>query len=162
MKLRKKLLLLVGAIAVGGVVFVVFQPGPTYDIRKVHPRLANLRQPYRSVKTYYWADGGSIGIRIVDQGGNQEQFAIRAKLGESDRYARVYAGALNDSLPGAVEIGEPEHTRRMLTRILGDYHNRTPWDDANLTELRGYPRDYIMLWYHRLCGHLDANGVYIY
>ena len=147
---------------VAGALFVIFQPGPSYDLPKVDPRLSGLRAPYQKVKTYYWADGGSIGIKIVDRDGRQEQFAIRAKLGDTNPYTRVYVGALNDRLPGAVEVGEPEHTRRMLTRILSDYPNRTPWDDANLAHLRGYPKDRVRFWYHWLCGNLKSSGVYIY
>lgn len=162
MKLRYKLVFLLGAVVVAGVLFMILQSGPSYDLHKVHPRLASLQQPYRKVKAYYWADGGSIGIKIIDRDGRQEQFALRAKLGETDRYTRVFVGSLNDSLPGAVEIDEPEHTRRMLTRVLSDYPSRTPWDDANLMSLRGYPKDYVRFLYHWWRGHLDASGVYIY
>jgi hypothetical protein len=163
MKLRYKRILLsaVVVVAAGGL-YVVFQSGPSYDLQKVHPRLGELQQPYRKMKTYFWLDGGSIGIEIVDRDGRQEQFAICAKLGDTKRYTRVFVGALNDSFPNAVEVSEPEDTRRMLTRVLSDYHDRTPWDDANLQSLRGYPKDYVKCLYHWCCGHLDGSGVYVY
>ena len=161
MKLRY-IIALLGGVVVAGILFVIFQPGPTYDPQKVHPRLGILQQPYRQVKTYYWADGGSVGIDIVDRDGRHEQFAIRAKLGDTNPYTRVFVGALNDRLAGAIEVSDSEHTRRMLTRMLSDYPNRTPWDDANLKSLRGYPKDYVRLLYHWWLGHLDRSGVYIY
>ncbi len=162
MKLRYKLLLLLGAVVFAGTIFVIFQTGPSYNLQKVHPRLADLQPPYRKVKTYYWADGGSIGIEIIDRDGRQEQFGIRAKLSDAKRYSRVFVGALNDSFQSAVEVGEPEHTRKMLTRVVSDYPDRTPYDDINLAILRGYPKDYLRGLYHWWCGHLDGGGVYIF
>jgi hypothetical protein len=162
MKLRYKATLLVGAAVLGGGLFVVFQLGPTYDSQKVHPRLRTLQQPYKTVKTYYFMDGGSIGIRIIDRDGHQEDFAILALLGQPNPYTRVLVGGLHYRVPGAVELSEPEHTRRMLICILRDYPNRTPWDDANLASLRGYLKDDIKVLYHRCRGNLDANGTYFY
>jgi hypothetical protein len=164
MKLRRryKLMLLLGAVVFAAVLYIAFQSGPSYDPDGVDPRLSTLQQPYRQVKTYHWMDGGTIGIKIVDRDGRQELFAIRNKLGDSDPYTRVFAGALNDSLPNAIEVCDPEHTRRMLTRVLSDYPDRTPWDDVNLAALRGFPKDWVRAYYHKLCGHLDANGTYIY
>ena len=162
MKLRYKLFILLGAVVLAGVLYMIFQSGPSYDREKVHPRLGNLQQPYHKVKTYYWADGGSIGIEIVGRNGHQEQFTVRAKLGDDNPYTRVYVGALNDSFPDAVEVSEPEDTRRMLTRVLSDYPDRTPYDDSNLMSLRGYPKDYVRCFYHWWCGHYDGSGIYIY
>lgn len=139
--------------------FVIFQNGPSYDLRKVHPRLSSLRQPYRKVETCFWTDGGSIGIKILDRDGHEEQFAIRAKLGDPTPYTRVFVGALNDTFPAAVEVSDPEHTRWMLIRILSDRTDRTPWDDGDIKNLRGYPKDYIRFWYHRLCGHLIRSDI---
>jgi hypothetical protein len=161
-KRRYKVAILLGTAVLGCGLFVAFQPGLSYDIQKVHPRLRALREPFQTVKSYYFMDGGSIGIKIVDGDGREERFAVLSLLGEPNPYTRVLVGGIHRREQGAVEVSDPEDTRRMLIRILSDYPNRTPWDDANLAFLRGYPKDRIKALYHKYCGRLDSNGRYIY
>jgi hypothetical protein len=155
MKRQYKVMLVVGAVVVVGVLFLAFQNGPTYDPARVHPRLRDLREPYQSIRACFFLDGGSIGIKIVDRDGHREDFAIRAHLGDKDSYTRVFVGALHDQSPDAVEISDPEHTRRMLTRIIADRPDRSAYDDADVLLLRRYPKDYIRVLWHRWCGHYD-------
>jgi len=121
----KKIIFLSGVVLiVAGVLFIVFQPVPKYDIQQVHPRLRILQQPFQSVKAFFFWDGGSIGIEIVDRDGRREEFAIPSHLGENDHYTKVFVGAIYDQKSGAVEIAQPEQTKRMLICILRDYRAR--------------------------------------
>lgn len=110
---------------------------------------------HTSVKTAHYMDGGSVGIEIVDRNGRAEQFAIPAHLGDTNRYAQVFVGAMYDSRPGAVEIIEPEDTKRMLVRILQEYPKRTAWDDLALMVLGRRPVDIARCLIHRWRGHYD-------
>jgi len=141
--MRKKVIIICCLIAVAVLAFWFFRPASSYDIQRVDSRLRALQQPYRSVKTGYYMDGGSIGIEIVDRDGRMEQFAIPSHLGDTNRYTKVFVGAMHDRKPGAVEIIEPEHTKRMLVCILQDYPNRTAWDDFALTALGRRPVDFV-------------------
>jgi len=150
--LHKKAILLGVLVLIAAMALWCVRPTPTYDIAQVHSRLRALQQPYQSVKTGYYADGGSIGIEIVDRDGRREQFAIPAHLGDTNRYTKVYVGALHDRKPEAIEIVQPEHTRRMLVCILHDNPKRTAWDDYCLMALRGSPVDYARCLIHKLRG----------
>ncbi len=155
----KKICLGLGVLCAAAVLFVVFQPGPSYDPSRVDSRLLALEPPYQSVRTAFWTDGGSVGIEIIDRDGKREQFAIPARLGETNRYSKVFVGALYDRKPGAIEIAEPEHTRRMLICIVRDYPHRTADHDFCLMALRRYPKDVLPVLYHRLAGHYDVQPV---
>jgi hypothetical protein len=136
---------------------VFFQPNPSYDLSKLHPRLRNLKTPYRSVSSDFYADGGSIGIGIVDQDDNKEYFFVSARDG------RMYFGVPAEDKTNQVEIIYHEHTKRMLICILSDAPHRTAYDDANLASLRRYPKDYIIVLLHRLYGDFkDGSGIKIY
>jgi len=132
-------------------------PGPRYDTKLVDDRLRSLETPYRTVKAVQYLDGGSVGMEIVDRTGKKEQFAIPAHLGETNRYVRVFVGALHDRKAGAVEIAQPEHTKRMLFCILRDAPYRTPYEDACLMELRRYPADILRVLYHKLARHYEVR-----
>jgi hypothetical protein len=69
----------------------------------------------------------------------------------------VFVGALHDSETGAVEIAEPEHTKRMLICILRDYPHRTPYDDFCLMALRRYPVDFVRVLFHKAAGHYELR-----
>ena len=67
MKLRHKTaIVVVGLIvllALAASLFIAYQPDPRYDRQKVHPRLLSLQQPYKTVRTYYFMDGGASASR---------------------------------------------------------------------------------------------------
>ena len=157
MKKYRKICLGIALTVTAVVVLMVFQPGPSYDANMVDSRLSALQPPYRSVNTCYYADGGSIGINIVDRVGKREQFAIPAHLGETNRYSKVFVGALHDSEAGALEIHDPENTKRMLICILRDMPDRTPYDDYILMCLRMYPVDIARAFYHKMAGHYTTG-----
>lgn len=152
----KKICLGLGVACATAVLFVIFQQGPAYDPSRVDPRLLALQPPYRSVRTVIWMDGGSVGIEIIDRDGKCEKFAIPARLGETNRHSKVYVGALYDRRPGAVEIVDPDHTKRMLICILRDYPHRNAHDDFCLMLLRRYPKDVLRVFFHKLAGHYET------
>lgn len=151
--MRNEVVIVCCLVTITAVAFWFFRPAPSYDITRVDFRLRALQQPYRSITTEYYMDGGSVGIEIVDRDGRTEQFAIPAHLGDTNRYTKVFVGAMRDRQPGAVEIIEPEHTKRMLVCILQDYPNRTPWDDYCLMVLRRRPVDFARCLVHKWRGH---------
>lgn len=150
--MRKTIVIICGLVAMAAGAVWFFQRAPRYDIQRVDPRLRALHQPYRSVKTAYYTDGGSVGIEIVDRDGRSEQFAIPSHLGETNRYTRVFVGAMHDRGPSAAEILEPEDTKRMLICVLQDYPNRTAWDDYALMVLQRRPVDYVRCLIHKWTG----------
>jgi len=144
-----KKLLIVGLLLVGAVFMVWIWPSPSYDIAQVHPRLRALRTPYRSVRTDYFLDGGSVGVTIVDRDGQMLQAALPVSDGpgeDNKRYDRVFLGLKYLGQTGAVDVVEimaPEHSKRMLIRAIAAY---SPYDvnrSCALHYLRGGPKDYI-------------------
>jgi hypothetical protein len=157
MKRSCKVLLVVGLVVVAGVLFLAFQNGPTYDPARVNPRLRALQEPYKKVMTAYYLDGGSIAIEIVDRDGRDEVFFMPYSRKREEFYTRLWIGTIGSPhRPGAVVVAEPEHTIRMLTRILADYPKRSSWDDDNLMRLRGYPKDHIRVLWQRWWGRHDS------
>jgi hypothetical protein len=152
---RRRIILGVGVATVLGLGFWFVQPYASYDSARVDRSLLALATPYRSVDVCYFWDGGSIGIEILDHDGQQQKFAIPAHMGDTNRYTRVFVGALYDRHAGAVEVADPEHTKRMLVRILADKADRTPDEDAWLAALSRRPVDYAAVLLHRLRGHYD-------
>ena len=132
------------------VVFWIFRPSPSFDINRIEPRLRTLQQPYQSIKTAYYLDGGSIGIEIVDRDGKTEQFAIPANELEKKRYARVFVGAMYANGPSAVAVSDSEQTKRMLIWVLASMPHRTTYDDLCLMHLRHRPSDDVHCFVRKL------------
>lgn len=91
-------------------------------------------------------------MEIVDWDGKKEQFAIPCHLGETNCYDKVFVGAMYDSKPGAVEVKDPEHTKRMLINALQSRPDRTPWEDYCLLKLRKEPVDFARCYIHKWRG----------
>ena len=145
----KRVLICGGLVLATGMGFWFFRPSPSHDLNRVEPRLRALQQPYQSVKTSYYFDGGSVGVEIVDREGKREQFAIPAHLGETGQYTKVFVGAMYDRKPSAVEVSDSEQTKRMLIHVLESMPQRTSDDDVCLRVLRRRPNDYLY-WYWQL------------
>ena len=118
----------------------------------VEPRLTSLREPFQSCAVNYYMDGGSIGIDIVDAAGRKEQFAIACHLGSSERYERVFVGALHDALPG---VANSTATKQALILVLAEHRNGDPYIDVALAELANRPLDWARCWVHRYQGHYN-------
>ena len=113
------------------------RPPNAPDPALVEPRLVALREPFQRVKSFYYYDGGSIGLEIADADGKIEQFAIPSHLGSSIRYQRVFVGADYDSRPTAIEVENPEATKQALLVILSKYGKADPaldWATYCLTD----------------------------
>jgi|JI10StandDraft_1071094.scaffolds.fasta_scaffold04413_19 hypothetical protein len=137
MTLRRTGLLLLLATAIFCSWF--FQPLPGYRMERVHPRLRALEEPYLRVESGVYFDGGSVGIEIVDATGAREQFALPAHLGVPNPYSRLYVGARHDSAPEAVEVYEPEDTKRRLIAILRDHLADNPANNSSFLSLCKHP-----------------------
>jgi hypothetical protein len=83
--MRKKVIIICSLAAITALVFWFFQSAPTYNIQRVDSRPRALRQPYQTIKTEYYLDGGSIRIEIVDRDGRMEQFALPSHPGDTNR-----------------------------------------------------------------------------
>ena len=152
---KRSIVIWAGLFPVACFAFWSFRPSPSYDLARVEPRLRSLQQPYQSVATSYYTDGGSVGIEIVDREGRREQFAIPAHLGDTNRYMRVFVGAMYDRKPGTIEVADSEHTKRMLIHVLAAMPHRTPHDDFCLMSLRRRPSDFAVCLIHRLTGQYE-------
>jgi len=150
--MRMKVVIIGCLVAIVIAALWFFRPSPSYDLSRVEPRLRALQQPYQTVKTAYYMDGGSIGIEIVDRDGRMEQFAIPSHLGDTNRYTKVFVGAMHDRKPGAVEVSDSEQTKHMLVYILASKSNRTPDEDYYLFCLRRSPADFVHCYIHKLMG----------
>jgi len=155
--MRTKVVTICCLVVIPVLAFWFFRPAPGYDIQRVDSKLRALQRPYQSVKTEYYMDGGSIGIKIIDRDGRMEQFAIPSHLGAPDRYTKVFVGAMHDRTQGAVEIIKPEHTKRMLICILQNYPNRTAWDNFTLMVLRRRPVDFGRCLIHKWQGDYNPD-----
>ena len=102
-------------------------------------------------------DGGSIGIEITDRFGLKEQFAIPAHLGDTNRYDKVFVGALHDSKPGSIQVADSENTKRMLIQILAAAPGRSPHDDFCLMTLRRRPSDFAACLIHEWRGEYQPG-----
>jgi hypothetical protein len=125
-----------------------FRASPSYDRTLVHPKLLALAEPYRSVVTEYYLDGGSVGLRITDREGHVLECAMPAS-GVPQRYDRVFLGgmwAMQPTRTHLVEVQTPEETKKMLIQIIDKYSPRDANTDAALIALRGFPRDYVVPW----------------
>lgn len=100
------------------------------------PALTALREPYRSVSSERFSDGGSIGIRIQDAAGNSAFFFVDATLNEPNPYSRVFVNGTSET-PGARLAADPVATKERLATILKQKRNRTRTDDSSIAALSG-------------------------
>lgn len=128
-------------------------PISSYDYSNVHPSIKNLKQPYQNVYVSYYLDGGSIGIRIVGQDGEQLKLAL--PISEGPAYRQLYQGATHHTESNAVEIVFSEDTRKYLIDIV-EHHAESVDRDIALIALRGALRDYAGAYGHALLRKHDS------
>jgi len=146
MRKKRKILIIVGLMT--GVLLVAWQwPISSYDFTNVHPIIQNLKQPYQNVYVSYYLDGGSIGIRIIDQDGQQLKLAL--PISEGPEYRKLYQGATHHTETNAVEIVFSEDTRKYLIDTIEHYAESID-RDISLIALRGAFRDYAKAYGHAL------------
>jgi hypothetical protein len=148
MSIMRRMSLITATSFVWGLIAVLFWPGPAYSRSRVDPGLLELREPFRSVETDYYLDGGSVGVRITDHDGRIREFALPVSASGPRRYERVFIGAMSLSKRGQspMEISTPEDTKNLLIEIVGQHSPPDVNTRAALCALRGLPRDYAAIW----------------
>ncbi len=135
----------------------IIRPCSSYDKSKIDERLTSLEEPFKSVGTGYYMDGGSVAIVIVDK--NDTVLKIALPVFDFDpTYEQIYFGAylIRDLEEGCVEVKNPAETKLMLQDILHRYSNTNPQLCVALSAIRGRVIDYIMIIYHNKMGHYDV------
>ena len=66
-----------------------------YDFSKIHPELRALNRPFQRVLSYYWFDGGSIGVEILDRDGKACEVSLPnwRTAEDSTIYKYIYIGS---------------------------------------------------------------------
>ena len=97
----------------------IFRPYSSYDPEAVSKKLSDLEEPFQSVETAYFLDGGSIGVHIIDAQGREGTFCLRASsIKREEKYQRLYAGSLHYTTDSSVEVAEPKDTIIRLLEVL--------------------------------------------
>jgi hypothetical protein len=104
-----------------------FRPYPEVDRAKVYPPLLALKEPL-TVKAYYFADGGTVGISITDNEQNVLQFCFPSDYRDLG-YSRLFVGALYKHDQPVTEISPAEPTAEYLKQLL-----RARSDDPNAAD----------------------------
>ena len=152
---RTKYILLSIVIIVIILFLWIIRPPSYYDRSKIDKRLTSLEEPFKSVETGIYMDGGSISIRIVDKNDVVLMIAIPVYGLDDPSYEAIYFGACHtqDLEEGAVEVKNFLETKLMIENILHRYSKSNPYIDQTLCALRGRVRDYIKVIYHNKMGH---------
>jgi hypothetical protein len=118
----------------------IFRPYTSYNKAKVHPSIASLVQPFKTIATAYWMDGGSLSILLVDSRGIE----FVACLPEPD-YRRLFIGASHYCDAGAVEIPDPQDSIACLLDMIrsGGHHSHA--NDSAVALASGRLRDWLTL-----------------
>ncbi len=117
---------------------------PPVDLSRVHPRLVALKQPYRSVETSYYLDGGSIGVRITDADGRTVECVMPVSTNRNDPYPAVWLGTATPghSLTNGVPLSDPRESQKFLLQAVANSRPVTGEDVIAMIQARGWPRDY--------------------
>ena len=142
--LRSKVLSVVVAILAGVGVWC-FWPRGVYSRPRVHPSIRNLQEPYQSVSTDFYLDGGSVGIRIVDRDNRIVELALPVFFDspQPPRYDRLFVGSFAHRGTGDLEVLNPQDTKWMLADIVDRYVPSGIQHDAAVIALRGAPKEYV-------------------
>ncbi len=151
--MRRKLLIAITVFALV-VTIALLWPTAGYDLNRVHPKLRELSQPFRSVQAGYFLDGGSIGMTLADSSGRVLKLALPVALNGGQTYPRLFLGATHIKGTNAVEVEFTKDTRRMLIALI-ERHDSTVDGMASLCAIRGAPRDYARTIAYHFLGRFD-------
>lgn len=136
-----------------------FRPYPKIDRAKVYPPLLALREPLVS-RSFYYADGGTVGIAIKDAGQSELLFSFPSDYRDDSGYSKLFAGALRKQSLPMTEISPMEPTAEYLRQLL-----RGRVDDPNIAFavscLDGRGRDRLRVMANKLL-HGKTPKVYLY
>jgi hypothetical protein len=97
----------------------VFRPYEKPNMDEVIPELKEMEEPFKSILSSYYLDGGTVGILLVDSNDRILLLSLPAPAGEEDdQYKRLFIGAMHYSEEGAREVQEPHATKVRLAEIL--------------------------------------------
>ena len=153
--IEKKRLILWFGIILGLLVALIFLGlrVPRYNPAGVHPDLLALKEPFGSVKAFYYFDGGSIGVEILDAAGKD----LRLALPVNHRYSRLFFGKTHLSERGAVvaEVPFSEDSKRFIAEIIDTYAERGADRNWALLYLRKAPVDRLRVWWEEISFNLN-------
>jgi hypothetical protein len=81
----------------------------------------------RVIKTYYYADGGTVGIAITDPEQTELRFSFPSDYRDDSTYSKLFVGDLHKQRQPMTEISPMEPTAEYLRQLL-----RSRVDDANI------------------------------
>jgi len=111
----------------------LFRPYQKANPDKVDSALKDLTHPYKSIETYFYMDGGSIGIKII--GKNHQVFEAcfystdKTIIPGKNKYDGLSIGSLHYSEEKAVFCDSID-TKLKLMEILREKSSRKLYDDA--------------------------------
>lgn len=141
--LRKRPGLCVFGAAVALLIFALAMESPV-DLSRVHPRLSALKQPYRSVETSYYLDGGSIGVQITDADGQMVECVMPVSTNRNAPYPSVWLGTMKpgNSLTNGVPLSDPIESKKFLLKAVANSRPTTGDGVIAMIRARGWPKDY--------------------
>ena len=133
-----------GLFIVAGVLWI-----PGYDRAGVHPALLAIEEPLQSARGYYYFDGGSIGLELVDARGQPVAVALPVKrVGKDVTYPNLLVGTTHSSRPGGVSYPCSEDSRRFIAMLIDKYADEGIDRGFCLQHLRNAPLDVLRrIWY---------------
>lgn len=134
----------------------IIRPCTSYDKSIIDKKLTSLEEPFKSVGSSYYLDGGSVGIEIIDN--NNIVLKIALPVIDFERsYEQIYFGTchIGSSDEGIAEVKNSAETKLMLQDILHRYSKGNPQLVLGLCALRGRVIDYIKIIYHKKMGHYN-------
>lgn len=145
------------------VIFLCFllRPYNQGDTVNISPELKLLKKPYKNVETFFYTDGGSLGLKIT--GKENKVFMACFSDGPNSSitgmdYEKLYTGATHYSEPLAVETDNMD-TRQVLIYILRERNNNILYDDLCIAKSSGRWSDYIRILWKK---YVIKNDNYIY
>lgn len=132
---------------------VFLWPAAHYDMYKVHPAIRELATPYQKVDADIVGDGGSVLMRIVDHVGRELRLRIPVSYdGSRPDYSQLFL--TNGGETGLVELAYSQDTKRMLVDAVERHVQPAGNRYVVLTRLRGWPKDYVHLYFNVYGWHI--------
>jgi len=148
-KIIQRCLITFGVISALALLWI-FRPYATPDPDAVSKHLSELQEPFQSVDTAYFLDGGSVGIRVVDAQGERADFCLRAAMGDGDRkYERLYFGALHYTDEPSAEILQPSETILRLLEVVRAADGEDRERDFAVASASGRWRDFSKIFWRK-------------
>lgn len=154
MKITKKLnlLLISFALFLTFTIAWIFRPYTKANPELIDASLKSLTQPYKNIETFFYLDGGSIGVKIT--GKNNQVFEAcfystdKTIQPGKNKYNGLSIGSLHYSEEKAVFCDSID-TKLKLMEILREKSSRKLYDDACIARVSERWSDYINIFWKR-------------